>query len=258
MPKTWWDDKRYASANLGAKTIKGISTEEETFRLPVTWNFARRTDLKLIRLKANQQFDRSDERPSLPEPARARLPVVTLDQYSRLQTVTSGDERTSVAAGTDTVSLTKYAVMFDVERIYRRLLRRKRHRGWRNLAIERSTVQRLLERDDWYDLALPAERMEIVRFADIRRLEDLAVDLLTEYTDRFWRACRRRWEQGRIEVVPFDRDDPNNIDAYEMTVDATREQLVQEATGLAAALEDGRLDDLKPCHPQSRAGGSRQ
>ena len=203
---------------------EGISTEEETFRLPVTWNFARRTDLKLIRLRADQQFDRSEERPTLPEPAEAGIPVVTLDQYSRLQTVTSGEERTSVAAGRDTVSLAKYAVMFDVERIYRRFLRRKRHRGWRNLAIERSTVQRLLERDDWYELALPAERMEIVRFADIRRLEDLAVDLLTDYTDSFWRACRRRWEQGRIEVVPLDRDDPNNIDAYEMTVDTAREQ----------------------------------
>ena len=29
MPKTWWDDKRYASANLGAKMIKGIFGEKD-------------------------------------------------------------------------------------------------------------------------------------------------------------------------------------------------------------------------------------
>ena len=233
---------------------EGISTEEETFRLPVTWNFARRTDLKLIRLSADQQFDRSDERPALPEPAEAGLPMVTLDQYSRLQIVTSREERAGIAADRGTVSLTKYVPMFDVGRVYRRLLRRKRHRGWRNLAVERSTVQRLLERDDWYELTLPAERLELVRFGDLRRLEDLAVDLLTEYADRFWRACRRRWEHGRIEVVTLEPDDPNNIGAYEMTVDAARERLVEEANELATALTDGRLDDLKPWYDALKIG----
>ena len=128
------------------------------------------------------------------------------------------------------------------------------HRGWRNLVIERSTVQRLLERDDWYQLTLPAERLDFVRFGDMRRLEDLAVDLLTDYADRFWRARRRRWEHGRIEVVTLDRDDPNNIGAYEIAVDAAREQLVEEATELATALRDGRLDDLKPWYEGLKIG----
>ena len=224
---------------------EGISTEEESFRLPVTWNFARRTDLKLIRLRAGQQFDRSDERPTLPEPAEFGLPMVTLDQYSRLQVVTSGEKKVNFTAGSETVSLTKYASMFDVGRVYRRLLRRKQHRGWHNLTIERSTVQRLLERDDWYELMLPADRLELVRFRDVRRLENLAVDLVTEYADRFWRACRRRWEHGRIEVVTLERDDPNNIGAYQMTVDATRQQLVQEATELADST-GGRTTTRRP------------
>ena len=144
---------------------------------------ARHTDLKLIRLSADQQFDRSDERPVLPEPTEARLPMVTLDQYSRLQIVTSGKERAVLATDRETVSLTKYVPLFDVGRVYRRLLRRKRHRGWRNLSVERTTVQRLLERDDWYELTLPAKRLELVKFEDMRRLENIAVDLLTEYVD---------------------------------------------------------------------------
>ena len=233
---------------------EGISTEDQIFRLPVTWNFARRADLKLIRLREDQQFDHSDERPILPEPAEARLPIVTLDQFSRLQTVTSGEEGTSAAAGRDTVSLSKYTAMFDFGRVYHRLLRRKRQRGWRNLVIERSTVQRLLARDDWYQLTLPAERFDIVRFGDVRRLEDIAVDLLTDYADRYWRARRRRWEHGRIEVITLDRDDPNNIGAYEMTVDAARKQLVQEATELKTALSEGGLDDLKPWYEGLKIG----
>ena len=88
----------------------------------------------------------------------------------------------------------------------------------------------------------------------MRWLEDLAVDLLTDHADRFWRSCRRRWEHRRIEIVPLERDDPNNIGAYEMTVNAAREQLVQEATELATALEDGRLDDLKPWYDGLKIG----
>ena len=47
---------------------EGVRVERETVRLPVTWNFARKTDLKLIRLKEDVQYARSAERPVLPGP----------------------------------------------------------------------------------------------------------------------------------------------------------------------------------------------
>lgn len=111
--------------------------------------------------------------------------------------------------------------------MYRRLQRRKRRNGWHNLIIERRTVERLLGSDDWYQLTLPAERLNAGTVREVRRLEEIALDLLTEYADRFWRARRRRWEHARIEVAPLTQDDPNNVGAYEMTLDAARERLVR-------------------------------
>ena len=58
---------------------EGIRTEPETVRLPVTWNFARKTDLKMIRLAADRKYEQSDDRPVLPGPGDEGSPRVVLD-----------------------------------------------------------------------------------------------------------------------------------------------------------------------------------
>ncbi len=249
---------------------EGMRTEQETFTLPVTWNFARQTDLKLIRLREDRKYDLSGERPVLPDPAAAAaggLPPVTLDLYSRLQSVASAgaaargenedaeaEAEAKTEAAPDRFKLRSHAGFFDAARLHERLLRRKRQRGWRNLVIERRTVDRLLESDDWYELRLPPERRSPAGFPQLRALEDVALELVTEYADRFWRRERRRWEHGEIEVVTLDEDDPNHVRAYELSVDATQDQLVEEARALADTLREGRLDDLKPWYRALKIG----
>ena len=226
---------------------EGVRVERETIRLPVTWNFARRTDpstrhrtgLKLIRLKADVQYARSMERPVLPDPGSGEK-LVTLDLYSRLQSVASSEVASEQSAPERSSNLPRGQVaFFDRTRLYDKLLKRKRQRGWHNLTIERDTVDRLLERDDWYDLFMPPERLSANEFRQIGRLEDVALDLITEYADQFWRRQRRQWEHGKIEVVTLDEDDPNNIGAYELSVDATEERLIEDVRELASNIRAG-------------------
>ena len=183
---------------------EGIRTERETIRLPVTWNFARKTDLKMVRLAADRKYEQSDDRPVLPGPGEEGSPRVVLDLYSRLHSVVSdGGPATGPAAGKNPVKLDpRYAALFDRTRIHHKLLGRKRRRGWQNLVIEPETVGRLLDdaAQDWYELYAPLERITVTEFGQLRALEDLAVELITEYAERFWRRERRRWEHDRIEV----------------------------------------------------------
>ncbi len=116
---------------------EGMRTEQETFSLPVTWNFAKKTDLKLIRLKEDRRYELSSDRPVLPDPNDAGSPFVALDLYSRLQSVASDSAATGEGTGADSASLKPYACFFDVSRVYERLLRRKQRKGWHNLQIER-------------------------------------------------------------------------------------------------------------------------
>ena len=336
---------------------EGIGTERETFTLPTTWNFARKTDLKLIRLKEDRKYELSGERPILPAPAAtatgaattggaAGLPPVTLDLYSRLQSVASagapgaaavahgkqegdaargnapaphgsaGDpagagfaqprpgqpdsdqsvptptqpgssaivsrgrvrdagahgpthptqpgssaivsrEEKAVAeagAAPDRFSLATHAPFLDAARLHERLLRRKRQRGWHNLVIERDAVDRLLRNDDWYDLRLPPERLNPAGFRQLRGLEDVALDLVTEYADRFWRRERRRWEHDRIEITTLDEDDPNHVRAWKLSMDAAGDKLAEDARALADALREGRFEDLKSWYESLKFG----
>ena len=232
----------------------GMCTEEETIRVPVTWNFAKRKDLKLIRLNEDQKYEFSTERPILPDPEIPGHPIVTLDLYSRLQAVESGNMAAPEETDKEKISLEPYTAFFDQARVYDRLLLRKRQKGWRNLVIERRTVERLLQSTGWYELYLPPKRRDVTGMQQLRRMEDIAVDLLTEYADRFWRKQRQRWEHDRIEVVTLDENDPNNVATYELTVDATKDQLIKDAHQLSYDVQNGPNDALKDWYHDLKVG----
>ena len=225
---------------------EGIRTERETIRLPVTWNFARRTDLKMLRLAPDRKYAHSGERPVLPGPGDKDSPRAVLDLYSRLRAVASNGG--AAAGGGEGKRLVRlgpgHVALFDRTRMHDRLLARKRQRGWHNLSIEPDIVDRLFAegRSDWYELYAPPEKLEVTGFRQMRALEDIAVDLVTEYADLFWRKRRRRWEHEQIEVVALTEDDPNNVEAWELSVDATEVRLIEDIHRLASHVAEGSFD----------------
>lgn len=223
---------------------EGMRAEQETFSFPITWNFDKKTDLKLIRLKDDRKYNLSAERPVLPGPADNNR-IVTLDLYSRLQSVASDGSAFSEGTKQDSVSLESHATFFNTARIYERLLSRKQQKGWHNLVIKPETVEQLLQSKDWYELYMPPDRLNATGFKQMRGLENIALDLLTEYADNFWRRKRRRWEHDEIEVVALEEDDPNNAVNYELSVDATKGQLVKDAGEIAYNIREGRFNELE-------------
>ena len=139
----------------------------------------------------------------------------------------------------------RHTALFNRARIYDRLLARKQREGWHNLAIDRATVEALLDRDDWYELRLPPERLEPKSFAEMRKLEDIAVELIADYAGRFWRRRRRRWEYENLEVRTLDECDPNNIGRYRLFVDAGQEKLIEEVRAFASSLREAPFHHLR-------------
>ena len=75
---------------------EGMPVDRETTTLPVTWNFGRQRNLKLIRLRKGLKYEHSDRRPVLPDPGDADSPPlveVEVDLHSRLQAVASSSVR---------------------------------------------------------------------------------------------------------------------------------------------------------------------
>ncbi|MYE10604.1 MAG: DEAD/DEAH box helicase [Gammaproteobacteria bacterium] len=220
----------------------GMSTEREEIPLPVTWNVARKK-LKIFRLRTGLEYNHSDDRPVLPGPDGSDM--AELDLYSRLQVLESRGGK----AGDDTQGLTvrlerRHTAFFNRARIYGRLLARKQQEGWHNLAIDRATVDALLDRDDWYQLRLPPERLEPTTFADLMKLEEVAVELIADYAGRFWRRRRRRWEYENLEVRTLDESDPNSIGEYTFSVGAGQEPLIEDIRALSNNLREGPFPSL--------------
>ena len=225
---------------------EGMRVERETIELPVTWNFGRKLNLKLIRIKDDQKFEFSDQRPTLPNPDDKNRPLVTLDLYPRLQSVASGEASSDLDFDKESVKLEpRHTAFFDTTRIYDRLLTRKQQGNWHNLIIRPETVNHLLQDHDWYTLYMPGERLAVNDFQSIKELEEIAVDLITEYADQFWRLQRRRWESDRMEVVTLDEADPNYVRYYEMSVEVTRDKLIKDIHNLKENIREGYLNDLK-------------
>ncbi len=224
---------------------EGMQVERETVVLPVTWNFAKK-DLKIIRLKKEQRYDCSDQRPLLPSPGNPDSPKVEMDLYSRLQAVESDGRSTDEETTKTPVKLeARHTALFNRMRIYDKLLVRKQRMGWHNLTIDRAVVNELLDRDDWYELHIPPERLKAKSYADARKLEDVIIELISGYVDQFWRSQRRKWEYGNIEVTKLDETDPNNIGEYRLSVDATKTQLVDDIHAFKRYLEKGPVYPLK-------------
>ena len=221
---------------------EGLQVETETVRLPVTWNFGRVPDLKILRVRPGRGFEFCGERhrfPILP-PSIIRWSGATSIRGSKSRRAGKG------ASGTESRrqlgTLRPFAPLFDENRIYERVLARKGEGEWRNLGIERGLVRQLLETKNWYDLYIPPARLAVTSFEELARLEELAADLIAEYLERAWRQARRRWEQERLEVVRLDEMDPNSIEAHEIS--SGEAELVRDLHGLTARARSRALDKL--------------
>ena len=225
---------------------EGLEFETATIRLPVTWNFGRVTDLKILRLAPGDPFERSAARPSPPDPeSDDGRPVVRRSLYSTVEFETSGASSEEGERELRAGSLKDYAPLFDEARLHERVLARKEQAGWWNLSVDRETVRRLLRSDGWYELSVPVGPGDPRSVADLARLEELAAGMIAEYFERCWRNDRSRWEETRLRAVPLDESDDDDIRAHELTAAGAEAQLLRDLEGLGGIERRGKLEDLR-------------
>jgi len=112
------------------------------------------------------------------------------------------------------------------DRLYREAWQFRVARGYRNLALDRSVLQRVLERGH-YQLQCPPAMLEAGSFADIERLEQIASMILCRYVEQYYTRARRVWEQGQMAYRELDEEDDNLIQAYEARVKRSATEFLQ-------------------------------
>ena len=153
---------------------------------------------------------------------KIKAPHVVLDLYPRVEALSTQDNvsvPTTEPRQKCRLDADLFAV-FDWDRIYLALQDYKLQRSWSNLRLDR---QKLIDfcasAPDWYTLFIPATELVVTSFDDVRKQEDILIRLLTDYTDRFYKALKTGYEGQFYDVTRIDEDHGSMLKLYQFEIE---------------------------------------
>lgn len=153
---------------------------------------------------------------------KIKTPHIALDLYPRLEAIstTEGSAVLQLNVRHEGKLNQAHFALFDFDRIYLALQAFKQQRNWSNLRLEK---QRLIDfclgEHSWYTLYMPKPEFEAKSFADIKRLEDILIRLLCDYTERFYKALKTGYEGQFYEVIPMHDEHGSMLKLYHFEID---------------------------------------
>lgn len=154
---------------------------------------------------------------------KIKMPHVVLDLYPRIEAMSTADKGAG-AAPTEARHKgklpTAFMAMMDFDRIYLALQEYKLQRSWSNLRLDLPRVKEFCYGDnDWYTLYIPQGELRLNGFATIRKHEDILIQLLTSYTDRFYKALKNAYEGQFYDVVKVDVEHGSMLKLYHFEIE---------------------------------------
>ncbi|HDR16729.1 MAG TPA: restriction endonuclease subunit R, partial [Desulfobacteraceae bacterium] len=229
-----------------------------TVPLNVTYDFGKR--LKMLRPKRKADdgkeydFKRDAAVPSVGDiPDYLTKNTVVVDKYLHIQAMQSRGH--TVTAQKKTVSFRAQQLsLLDYDRLYLELEHYKRDRAWHNLNISKEGIQKALSDPTWYTLYLPPSRMTPTTYSDFLFLEEVAIELLKGYVDKYYNYRKREYIEPRLELrelTPTDENIPQE-DIYQLIVDGDDSHVIQAIEQIKQELAKNRdcllsNGDLKAC-----------
>lgn len=224
---------------------EGITPSDEIIQLdfPTRTNLPAGKRLKTLKLKDGYKDNqiKGFKRTHFPwlyeTPAdfvgKIKLPHATLDLYPRIEALSTKDDTGAKLAldARHRGKLDRTAMaLFDWDSVYLALQDYKLLKSWSNLRLDR---QRLIDfctgSDAWYTLFIPQAELTISSVADVIRQQDVLVQLLIEYTDRFYQALKAGYEGQFYDVAYITDDHGSMLKLYQFEIDGTDEGLEYKA-----------------------------
>lgn len=161
---------------------------------------------------------------------KIKKPHIELDLYPRLEALATQDKgyKTALLNVRHQGKISAAAMaMFDFDRIYLAVQDFKMQRSMSNLRLNRVKLESFcMAGNGWYTLHIPAAELELRSISDFRKLEDILIRLLQDYTDRFYKTLKNAYEGQFYEVVPVRHDDDTMLKVYHFEIEDTDDGLV--------------------------------
>ena len=135
--------------------------------------------------------------------------VPVIDLRPRIQALSSNADETVVLDSSPAVTLDDITLaLLDWDVIQAEMLAWKRQRGFHNLVFDLQVLQAIVA-EQRYVLYAAEAAVQPARFADLPRIQGIALAILKKYTERFYMQARRREEAKHLEYQPLERTHAN-------------------------------------------------
>lgn len=176
-----------------------------------------------------------------------RLHVI-LDLYPRVEAMTTTSNLTgSVPDTRNRGKLSKAAIAcFDWDAVFTAVQEYKLLQSWSNLKVDRERLRQFCLSDDgWYTLLIPQAELEVSGFSDVLRQQDIMVQLLTDYTNRFYQGLKAAYEGKFYDVAPVTEDSGSIIKLYQFEIENTDVGLEYKAKleALSSIVASGKIGE---------------
>lgn len=234
---------------LKEEGLPGNDTKE-VFQIPmnVTYDFGHK--LKVIRPKRKDgdgreyNFNRDGAMPlfgGVPEYLKKNR--IEVDWYPKIQAIVAKAVAPGAAAASDLNQgyfSDEHIAFLDINRLYFELEQYKARENLYSLIIQPQAIRGLLQNADWYVLYVPQNLMALDTYANVRIWNQIALELLKKYSKKYFLYAADEFIRPRLEVRELGRDDenlPGPDEHYQLTVDASEQQLIGDIKKLQLDIE---------------------
>jgi hypothetical protein len=179
---------------------------------------------------------------------KIKHPRVVLDLYPRVEAITTkSDVAASAPDKRNNGKLSKAAIAcFDWDAVFTAVQEYKLLKSWSNLKVDRERLSQFCLGDDsWYTLLVPQAELEVTGFSDVLRQQGIMLQLLTDYTDRFYQGLKAAYEGNFYAVAPVTEDSGSIVNLYQFEIENTDDGLEYKAKleALSALVASGKLGE---------------
>lgn len=152
---------------------------------------------------------------------KIKNPHVVLDLYPKLealQTISQSSVLSNSVKISNKIPGELIRIM-DFDRIYMSLQEYKLRRKWNNLKIDYNKLKDFcLTETEWYTLYIPSSELVIRKFNDVLKIERILIQLIEEYTERYYKVLKNAYEGQFYEVVNINSDSSSLIESYNIQI----------------------------------------
>lgn len=168
---------------------------------------------------------------------------IEVDWYPKIQAIVAKAVAPGAAAASE-LNLgyfsDEHIAFLDINRLYFELEQYKARENLYSLIIQPQAIRGLLQNRDWYVLYAPQNLMALDSYSNVRVWNQIALELLKKYSKKYFLYAADEFIRPRLEVRELRRDDENlpaENECYQLTVDATEQQLIGDIKKLQNEIE---------------------